>query len=1279
MALSDLALRILIGAEDRSGPAVKSARKGVQSISDQLQKAETIARRFLDLRIFAGFAQDGIRLSDTYKSLTGQLKQVHDETAGLANAQENLFSVAQRTQTGYADTVKLYVRSATALENLANGQEKAAKLTELVNLSFKAQSSSASEISSTVTQLTQAIASGAVQWEDFGSLADTNLLLVSTAVKNLGYNDIGALKQAMSEGQVSSRQLIDALLKGFDEIQDKANQVPTTVEQAWTQLNNALLKFVGESEAANSATGKLSASIQFLANNLEPLVNIATILAELYAVKLFAGLTKTAKGWIDNAIAARQAAIAAEQEALAQQAQLQVKAQLAAIQVKVAAGAIEEARLQKALAVTEQQRTQAVNALTAAITRYKAASAGATAANAALNASSAKAAAGVGLLSKAAAGLNAIFSAWIAWDIGTTIGEWARQFEIVRIAGTYLAQTLVLIQTGLEGMLNGISLGDRWEQIKQINAEFDAIRENSTAKAQQAADAEKNLADAKQQAQQQAVASLAEAEKAYESFFTHLDALYQYDQQAVSQRERQKISDIEAGVGSEQSRARRITDVIIQANQERLRLARNYADEHIRIIDQIYNAELERARANGTAVARIEQQANQKKLDVLKTLEQSTKSAIDKMIAEEQRHANRARELADERANAAKSAEERIFAFLREGMDNYDKAYSLEEEEALNLSRLKEAIAKGDLKTQRDVAKRLMDLALERGRVERQLAEGTNEYYDSAAEEAVKRFNFAQNALQNALKGMQGVEVSAATKARAAAKQAQQELAGVVNQIAELQGKIAASTQGQHIVVDNVDEVLQRIHSLDGQNTHSTHTITEVVEQARRFGGMIHAFRTGGKLPGFGGGDIVPAMMEPGEFVIRKEAVAKYGPNLFEKLNAMNVNVGDVIKRRFGGIIPGYKEGGEITVPIDNSNAAVKKYRKKSQEINDSFAEAMKSIREDLEKTTKQYQDSLKSAAKQNEETANSIQQTFAAAADNIRRSHADTLRGIEDSTRNIQREGKTDAEIYRDTQRQVADLQQQAQAALKSGDLEAAQRLQQGIVKLAGELGRAVEDSDGNVVVNQQQAEKTAIDILENTKALSEQIADKQLAAAEQQRQQQEAQQAAQHAQMVKNINAEHQQRMADLAKQQSQERKNAAEALREALKIVQPKMIIKTGQTGTVFPTTIRLFNSGGDVPGVGNEDNVPAMLTPGEWVINKLSVAKYGPKFIDAINKGTLPKFASGGPVGSMPSIPDGKSVTIEFKSQNGSSVKAQVSNESDVNQLLDIIHQSGGVTA
>ena len=57
------------------------------------------------------------------------------------------------------------------------------------------------------------------------------------------------------------------------------------------------------------------------------------------------------------------------------------------------------------------------------------------------------------------------------------------------------------------------------------------------------------------------------------------------------------------------------------------------------------------------------------------------------------------------------------------------------------------------------------------------------------------------------------------------------------------------------------------------------------------------------------------------------------------------------------------------------------------------------------------------------------------------------------------------------------------------------------------------------------------------------------------------------------------------------------------------------------------IHQFARGGLVPGQGNRDTVPAMLSPGEFVIRKSSVQKMGASTLAAMNNN---RFANGGPV-------------------------------------------------
>ena len=83
-------------------------------------------------------------------------------------------------------------------------------------------------------------------------------------------------------------------------------------------------------------------------------------------------------------------------------------------------------------------------------------------------------------------------------------------------------------------------------------------------------------------------------------------------------------------------------------------------------------------------------------------------------------------------------------------------------------------------------------------------------------------------------------------------------------------------------------------------------TVTLTINTSGGGGGgkNTEEFAGGGSVPGTGTGDKVPAMLEPTEFVIRKEAVLKYGAGLFDRYNKMLVNVG-----------AGFRRGGVVAVP----------------------------------------------------------------------------------------------------------------------------------------------------------------------------------------------------------------------------------------------------------------------------------------------------------------------------------------------------------------------------
>jgi ABC-type transporter Mla subunit MlaD len=75
------------------------------------------------------------------------------------------------------------------------------------------------------------------------------------------------------------------------------------------------------------------------------------------------------------------------------------------------------------------------------------------------------------------------------------------------------------------------------------------------------------------------------------------------------------------------------------------------------------------------------------------------------------------------------------------------------------------------------------------------------------------------------------------------------------------------------------------MNSLISNIAENTRALASSNSQTLNGGGVVKKFARGGLVPGSGNGDTVPAMLEPGEFVIRKKAVETLGANKLQNIN----------------------------------------------------------------------------------------------------------------------------------------------------------------------------------------------------------------------------------------------------------------------------------------------------------------------------------------------------------------------------------------------------------
>ena len=136
--------------------------------------------------------------------------------------------------------------------------------------------------------------------------------------------------------------------------------------------------------------------------------------------------------------------------------------------------------------------------------------------------------------------------------------------------------------------------------------------------------------------------------------------------------------------------------------------------------------------------------------------------------------------------------------------------------------------------------------------------------------------------------------------------------------------------------VANIDKLNSYLDELDGKTVT---TYVQVIRKGSEAGiEEAEGHSTGAKIPGYGGGDTVNALLEPGEWVIRKEAVNKYGDAYLRMLN-------DMMLPKQG--LPGFAIGGRFTTQDDRDERFRHKHGDRSE------ARKIPNIRELLSAFTK--------------------------------------------------------------------------------------------------------------------------------------------------------------------------------------------------------------------------------------------------------------------------------------------------------------------------------------
>ncbi len=182
-----------------------------------------------------------VDLSDQVSSNRARLSLIVDDNDSVENLENKIFAMSNRTRSSFLDTTSVVSKlGILAGENFKNTDEIIA-FTELMNKNFAIGGASVQEQTSAMYQLTQAMAAGKLQGDEFRSIME-NAPLLAEAIANYTGKSKGELKELSSEGVITSDIIKNAMFSAADQINDRYSKMPMTWGQIWTKMKNITIK-----------------------------------------------------------------------------------------------------------------------------------------------------------------------------------------------------------------------------------------------------------------------------------------------------------------------------------------------------------------------------------------------------------------------------------------------------------------------------------------------------------------------------------------------------------------------------------------------------------------------------------------------------------------------------------------------------------------------------------------------------------------------------------------------------------------------------------------------------------------------------------------------------------------------------------------------------------------------------------------------------------------------------------------------------------------------------
>ncbi|NWC63756.1 tape measure protein [Cedecea sp. P7760] len=285
--------------------SVNRTERSISSLSSSMSSLTNIAKSVAAAITVQQVAEYGNAWVTVNNKLINSVRANED----LAAVTQRVFDISQDTRSSLEATATLYGRLERATRSAGTSTDDLAKLVETINKGLTVSGATTEEASSTMIQLSQALASGVLRGEEFNSISENGSRLAVALADSLGVT-IGQLRAMAAQGKLTTEVVVNGLLKQSDQIAKEFANTTMTMSQAFSVATNNITKFVGEASSVSTTINVFNQGVISLSENLDVVAQAVGAAALVFGGRFVGSLAAATAAQATNVMASIQGATA---------------------------------------------------------------------------------------------------------------------------------------------------------------------------------------------------------------------------------------------------------------------------------------------------------------------------------------------------------------------------------------------------------------------------------------------------------------------------------------------------------------------------------------------------------------------------------------------------------------------------------------------------------------------------------------------------------------------------------------------------------------------------------------------------------------------------------------------------------------------------------------------------------------------------------------------------------------------------------------------------------